>query len=480
LAGWLLLALACYFLIWAIEWAGKGRSIALVIGLAFVLRLGAGVALGLILPEYGFDEPEQNAGYHFTDSYRRDQQAWALAQSDTPLWNSFRDEFATDQYGGLLGLSAVIYRYLSPDAHRPFLVLILGAFTTALGAAFLYKGVHLRWGEKTALLAAWILALYPDAIFFGSSQMREPFVVGLLCVAFWGVLAYNQSRRSAGIAVGVGLVLMALFSSRVALAAAAVLAVLFWLLHLAPNSRRWKIAGTAALVAAGLGMVAFTWVWLSSSAHWDIVTTLRTSNRALYEISSVGEQYIVPFIVGYGLAQPVLPAAIADSTLPVWKVIIVARAAGWYALAPLLLYSFYALLKSRSAKERAALLWLGGAVLLWLVISAYRAGGDMTDNPRYRSLFLPWMALLAAWGVRWALEQRDLWLARWLVVEGIFLFFFTQWYFSRYFDLWKRMPFWQMVATIAVLSGIVLASGWLWDLGKWARRKFRPVEKEVE
>ncbi len=112
-------------------------------------------------------------------------------------------------------------------------------------------------------------------------------------------------------------------------------------------------------------------------------------------------------------------------------------------------------------------------MLVWILISSARAGGDQWDNPRYRTIFIPWMALLAGWAIHWALERRDWWLARWLVVEMIFLGYFTNWYFSRYFNLWKRLPFWEMVLWIVIWSAIVLGSGWLWDLGRWLYRRSR-------
>ncbi len=473
--GWpafaLLLALSAYFLLLAVQRLGGGRTLAWLAALAFLTRLAAGVSLGLILPTAGFDEPEQNAGYHFYDAYQRDMQAWDLATSERPLSDSFVDEFSHDQYGGLLGISAAVYRYLSPDAHRPFLILVLGAFTTALGVAFFFAGIRRRWGVGLATPASWALVLYPDAIFYGSSQMREPFLLGLIGIGVWGVLAFGRSRRQSLIALGASLALMALISSRVAVALAVVLGVWFWIEHLA-QSRAWRIAGIAALALGVLAAGAGSRAWLQDSAHWDIVTTLR-SGRALYDLQSLGEQFTVPFIIGYGIAQPVLPAAIADSTLPVWKVIIVARAAGWYLLAPFLLYAFFSSLKARPNKERALWMFFSAAVLIWMIVSAFRAGGDMTDNPRYRSMFLPWMALLAAWGIRRAWESRDLWLARWLAVEAIFLGFFTNWYVSRYFGTVHRLPFKRMVLMILLLSGVVLSSGWLWDLGKWARGRLQ-------
>jgi hypothetical protein len=114
-------------------------------------------------------------------------------------------------------------------------------------------------------------------------------------------------------------------------------------------------------------------------------------------------------------------------------------------------------------RQRRRLIWLALAVSLWLVVAAARGGGDATDNPRYRSLFIIWLALLAAWAVDRALTYRDAWLWRWLAVEVIFLAFFTHWYLSRYYHLWARLEFWPMVAWVTVLSALVLGGGLAWD-----------------
>src|SRR4030067_52049 len=67
-------------------------------------------------------------------------------------------------------------------------------------------------------------------------------------------------------------------------------------------------------------------------------------------------------------------------------------------------------------KDRRLLLWTSIFLLLWLILSSFRAGGDLWDNPRYRVAFLPWLALLSGWAILWAIEHRDAWLVRWLVV----------------------------------------------------------------
>ncbi len=139
--GWLgfsaLFLLGFIALVASWRWAGGGKVLAWMTGLALLLRLAAGIAVYIALPLNGHDVPDDKAGYVFTDAHRRDDQAWDLASSGKPLWTAFDKSFYTDQYGGLLAFSALTYRYLSPDVHRPLLIILLAALTAALGVPFL-------------------------------------------------------------------------------------------------------------------------------------------------------------------------------------------------------------------------------------------------------------------------------------------------------------------------------------------------------
>jgi hypothetical protein len=435
-AGWLAAALLFIFgllaLLSAWNWAGRGRALGWMIALAFLLRLAVGVGLSYALPEWGYSKPEQQAGYLFKDAYNRDREAWNLAQSDKPLWASFRQEFVTDQYGGVLALSALVYRYISPDAQRPFLILILGALTVAFGLPFLVQAVRLRWPVRAAVLAGWIYVLYPDAIFFTSAQMREPFLIGLGAVAFWAVLALNRRSPAAWLALVASLLLMAVISSRVAAAVTGFLALLFLIEHvMGRQGRRWQAAGWLGFAAGILLLLAFSWDWFHSSTSWDISLTQSDSGwiakliEEAADVTGISRERLGPLVViTYGLARPVLPAAIAEpAESALWKTIVILRSVGWYGLAPFIVYALFTVWKEASAENRRRAIWLALMVMLWVLIASARGGGDATDNPRYRVLFIPWLALLAAWAVDWALTHRDAWIWRWILVEVIFLAF---------------------------------------------------------
>ena len=114
------------------------------------------------LPVYGHGDPDDQAGYVFTDAHNRDNQAWTLATSEQPIVEAFSRKYASDQYGGLLAFNALIYRYLSPDAQRPLMLILFSAFFAALGVPFLWKSVFRVFGENVAWASTWIFALLPS------------------------------------------------------------------------------------------------------------------------------------------------------------------------------------------------------------------------------------------------------------------------------------------------------------------------------
>jgi hypothetical protein len=144
----------------------------------------------------------------------------------------------------------------------------------------------------------------------------------------------------------------------------------------------------------------------------------------------------------------------------------VLRAAGWYALAPVLLYSLYASFKATDEPRRRQLIWLSLAIWAWIILASANAGGDQWDNPRYRTIFLTWQALVAGWVVWWAISNKDAWLKRLFLVEGIFLLILSYWYATRIFRIGEVYNIWPVVAGAAVISAVVFAAGWILDRRK--------------
>ncbi|NOZ72765.1 MAG: hypothetical protein GXP38_12785, partial [Chloroflexi bacterium] len=358
--------------------------------------------------------------------------------------------------------------------------------TAALGVPFFWKSAHSLGGAKLAVPASWIFALYPESILQGSSQMREPFLITFVAMAFWGLLDWQaNNNRKAWLWFGSGLAGMLLFSPAIALVTLLILGGWLWF---SKEHRRvsWRMILAVSVVFL-VGLFLLSWSlnrqgvfgtqspfgviadWFGRAVKWDVHQLERGSGWVQKLFGEMGTTARLLFVTGYGLAQPVLPATFIEPTTLTWHVIGILRALGWYLFAPLLIYGFFAALKSTHKRERNTWLWLGIATWTWVLIASLRAGGDQWDNPRYRVIFLAFQALFAGYAWAWWRGHRDAWLPRLLAVEVVFLVFFTQWYANRYYDIFGQLPFWTMVAWITGLSGFILAGGWLWD--RWQMRK---------
>ncbi len=476
------------------RWAGgesgrEDRAPALVwiVTLAFILRLVGGVAAYELLPVYGYaDSSDGQAGYAYTDAHRRDDQAWGLAISGKPILDAFGREYSSDQYGGLLALSAFIYRYLSPDAHRPLMMVLLSAFVAALGVPFFWRATYQIFGEKVAWASAWIFALYPESVLLGGSAMREPYLMTLSAIAFWGFVEWRgnvgagSSRPiSAIIALGLSLLGMMLLSPAVAVFTLMIFAG--WMFFSRERaSITWRSIVIFALVFM-IGLFALSSSlnrkgifdttsplsvlndWIQLSVRWNVYQIERESGWVQKLFDEMPEGLRLPFVAIYGILQPVLPAALVVPTLPIWKVIYVLRALGWYALLPLLILSFVRGSSSSPGKTRTLFVWLALLAWTWILLAALRGGGDQWDNPRYRTIMFMWQALVAGCVWVWWRETKSVWFARVIACEVAFILIFTQWYASRYFYVGGQLPFAVMIALIVGLWGAILGGGWWLD-----------------
>jgi len=494
--GWLafsfvlLLGLSAIAALWRRAGGERVRTLGWILLLAFLLRLGLGMVLTYVLPAFGNDNPVDRAGYVFRDAYNRDTQAWTLASSADPIRKAFDKGYSTDQYGGLLAFSALAYRTLSPDAHRPWLVILAAALTAAAGVVLAWKAARQAWGDSIATPVAWIMALYPESVLLGASQMREPFLITFAVMFLWGIIDWQASRhRTAWVWMGTALAGMLLVSPGMAIFSLLGLGGWAWLKS---GERRlpWRSAliGMVVLAVAlvllwlglSVGRLAGDWpvevfsTWLKWTAKWDTFVLETNSGWIQSVFKQLPQPLHIPFITGYGLTQPLLPAAIFDTTVWPWTAINILLAAGWYALLPFLIAGLIAVWKNPEKRERRAWIWLWVVTWVWIIFSSYRAGGDQWDNPRYRAWFLLWQALLAAQALVWWRRVRSPWMGRILAVEAVFLVFFSVWYSSRY-GTWANQPLhvFVIIAAVALVSGLILAGGWISD--KIRRRRTKNV-----
>ncbi len=477
------------------RWANAGRALAWIMILAFVLRLGVGVALQLGLPVYGHEDEDDRAGYVFTDAHRRDDQAWTLATSKYPVIDAFSEQYGSDQYGGLLAFNTFVYRYFSPDAQRPLMLVLLSAFFAALGIPFLWRAIRQVFGEKVAWAAAWTFALYPESILLGASAMREPYLLTFNALVLWGfVHRFYRFEESPSINrlsdlstllkdrigwmwIALGLVGMLLVSPAVALITIVVFAG--WLFF--ASERRvisWRgIAGLAVIFVLGLFFLSSSLNrsgefvatsplhvindWFQAAVKWDAYQAERDSGWIQKIFDESPHWFRLPFIAVYGIFQPVLPATIIYPTKLIWKFIGFPRALGWYAILPVLILSFVAAAGQGSRKTRNLILWLTLCIWTLVLLASLRGGADLWDNPRYRTIFFVWQAIVAGYVWVWWRETRSVWFVRIVLMEVVFLLFFTEWYASRYYYLGIKLHPLVIAGIILGLWGLILGVG-LW------------------
>lgn len=483
--GWLsfsfLFLLSFLILTTFTRWASGGKTLITLVILAFALRFAGGVATYLTLPIYGYtDDEDQSAGFVYTDAHRRDTQAWELAQSQEPIINAFNQQFAYDQYGGLLAFSAFIYRYLSPDVHRVLILVLISALMGTLAIPFLYKSVNLLWDEKIASASTFILALYPENILLAGSAMREPYLLAFSAFALWGFIHFGVSNieskldRTKSIWLAVGIAGMLLVSPSIALVTliifggwmyfdigrgkiswwmilVAVVVFLFGIFILSSALTRGNLTGDSPLAVINN--------FIRESLKWNVFKIEESSGWVQKLFDEMPAWMQLPFVMLYGFLQPVLPAILIAPTTIVWRIIGILRSVGWYALAPVLIMSFAAGTSISQKTKRNIILWLSFVIWFWILFTALRGGGDQWDNPRYRAILFLWQAIVAGYVWVWWLETKNAWLMRVVWMELILILVFANWYLERYVYIGFELPFSQMIAIILVSWAVIITWG---------------------
>jgi hypothetical protein len=359
-------------------------------------------------------------------------------------------------------------------------MVLLAAMTATLGIPFLFKAACLLWNDRLASMAAWLSVLYPESVLTGGAQMREPFLLTFIALAIWGFARWiHDGERRSWIWIAAGLVGMLLVSPAIALGTLILLGGWLWSKgerHRPPLSvmaatggalllgvlfLAWSISRTADFSAASpIGLISN---WARESVHWVIFELERGSGQIQNVFSKMNPLAQFLFVVGYGIAQPVLPPAFLEPTTLTWHIIAVLRALGWYTLLPLLLYSPIAAWRSEKPMERRAWMWTSAFSWSWVLICAVRAGGDQWDNPRYRLIFFGVEALAAAYAwISWR-DRRDAWLPRIIGVEILCLLLFGQWYLARYYRIGIHLPIMVVLTLSICLVTLIILGGWIWD-----------------
>jgi hypothetical protein len=406
----------------------------LVIGAA-MLRLAAGAFWFVELPIYGHPNETQQSGYIMYDAYRRENAAWDLAQSDEPLLSAFQGASYMDQYGGVLFISGLVYRYLAADVHYPLQIIVITAAFSAAAIWYTWGMTNQLWGEKAAKLAAWTLALYPDAVLLGSSQMREAYTITMVAAFSYYLVKYWKTR-STGMLIGV----FAVSAVTVLLSIPVVLMLVLIGLVISINlsagiisdhKRRWFSIGAVGGFAALLILISVISVeWWGLVIDYQAYTTVSASGKLGAIFGRIPEWTHYPYLVIYGLVRPLLPAAlVAYESGWLWHSIAIWRAVGWTGLFGLFLYANLLAFKEKSWREIIGSLlfitWIG------ILFASIRGGGDLWDNPRYRVTVAGLQASAAAWALWRYRETRDPWLRRVLVTVGLIIGWYLAWYIDR-------------------------------------------------
>lgn len=425
------------------------RKLLLIVFLGLLLRLGVGVALYQGLPRWGYDEKAQRAGYVYWDAFKRDKDAYAIARSDQPLIKAFTSDVISDQYGGLLALSAFIYRYSPAVGHHPLLTVIPLAFVSSLAIFFTWGFARRTLGERVANGSAWVVSLYPEAILLGASQMREPFLMTGLALALFGYSCLGSDKRKLGILyLAISVLALGLPISPPFIAVAMGTVFLLWLWQVRSISRAQIIGFVLVflIAIAAIFLAARSWATIQGigGSTVDVLRGWLENATSQWRFNLVSEQSALvdslldrlpaglelPFLVVYGVIQPFLPAAIVAPGAPIWKVIGIWRGLGWFLLLPLLVYATIRV--PGKTGWRSALTFFVAFIWITALLSSYRAPSYQWDSPRYRAVFIAIQASTAAWTWHVAKEEGDRWLGRLFVIFSLIFSLFTLWYIGRY------------------------------------------------
>lgn len=461
---WLFTSLFFLLLIYLIQKSEVTKFLTWVVGISLFLRLGLGLITTENLIDWGYDQEPYQSGYLFKDAYSRDNQAWDLAISDQPIWAAFSNDFFTDQYGGLLALSSLIYRLFTPDAHFQINIIFFVTMINVIGILFLALGLREKNKDigfsPSSKIIILIFSFYPDAVLFSASQMREPILLGISACLFWIIHKQKIKIWNRFALFSLFTIFLLLISLKIGIFI--IFSFLIWMLF-QPYRKQIKVLNSKIIILPVVVIVIialfFSSKWILEAGKWDALLLERNSGFVQYIVSIIGSRYRLLFASIYGLFQPVLPAALIEPSKLFWKILNSFRALGWYLMIPILVYGIVYFFRENEKFKKFEYLFIWSFSVFWIILSSIRAGGDMWDNPRYRLSFLIFIAYIIGVAFYHGWKTKDHWLTRIFIAELVFVLFFLQWYISRYTGLFENLTFFQMVFVLSIIFGIILITG---------------------
>jgi hypothetical protein len=461
---WLFTSLFFLLLIYLIQKSEVTKFLTWVVGISLFLRLGLGLITTENLIDWGYDQEPYQSGYLFKDAYSRDNQAWDLAISDQPIWAAFSNDFFTDQYGGLLALSSLIYRLFTPDAHFQINIIFFVTMINVIGILFLALGLREKNKDigfsPSSKIIILIFSFYPDAVLFSASQMREPILLGISACLFWIIHKQKIKIWNRFALFSLFTIFLLLISLKIGIFI--IFSFLIWMLF-QPYRKQIKVLNSKIIILPVVVIVIialfFSSKWILEAGKWDALLLERNSGFVQYIVSIIGSRYRLLFASIYGLFQPVLPAALIEPSKLFWKILNSLRALGWYLMLPILVYGIVYFFRENEKFKKFEYLFIWSFSVFWIMLSSIRAGGDMWDNPRYRLSFLIFIAYIIGVAFYHGWKTKDHWLTRIFIAELVFVLFFLQWYISRYTGLFENLTFFQMVFVLSIIFGIILITG---------------------
>jgi hypothetical protein len=412
-----------------------------------MIRLGAGVIWNVALPRFGYQTDVEKAGYVMADAHKRDKAAWELAQSENSLWDAFKGYHHADQYGGMLFGSAFVYRFIGGNIHQPLQIIVITSAVSALAVLFTWVFAIRVWGASVAGLAAWIVALFPDAILLGSSQMREAIMMSLTMLAFYGLIRLLQDpSKTAGFMIVASILIAFPLSPPFCLFLIGMLGIFPFFVNdegWIKKRRKWvslivlillgltviMIFGSRILPEVASNPLIILQRWMSQAGRWQAYYAENASGWMQKIFRSTPDWSHTWLLLSYGIVRPFLPAALFDSAATIWRTIAVWRSLGWALLLPFLIVA--PILVWNRESWRSTIMGLIVPVWVGLFLSSFRGGGDQWDNPRYRIIWIGLQATITAWVWVTQRQEGSAGLRRILISTLLFLVWWVPWYLRR-------------------------------------------------